>query len=81
MPVAVRAAAYGAIGVAMARPGHTLDGRTSSGEATREQSRDDIHATQEINSIAAAVVSCRTLPGASVNSSGSGQVSLTVSVA
>lgn len=57
MPVAGRAAAYGAIGAAMARPGHTLDGRTSSGEAKREQSRDDIYTIQEINSIVAAVAS------------------------
>ena len=63
IPVAGRAA-YGAIGVAMARPGYTLDRRTSSGVATREQSRSDRFTAYEINSIAAAVATLKKHHGA-----------------
>ena len=59
MPVASRASAYGSIGVAMARPGYTLDGRTSSGEATRDQDFDDRYTAYQINSIAAAVANLK----------------------
>ena len=62
--VARRAASYGAIGVAMARPGYTLDGRTSSGTATRDQSRDDRYTAYEISSIAAAVSALKKHHGA-----------------
>lgn len=62
--VAGRAAAYGSVGVAMARPGYTLDGRTSSGEPTRDQSLDDRYSAYEINSIAAAVASLKKHHGA-----------------
>ena len=64
IPVAGRAASYGAIGVAMARPGYTLDGRTSSGVATRDQSRSDRFTAYEINSIAAAVATLKKHHGA-----------------
>ena len=64
IPVASRAASYGSIGVAIARPGYTLDGRTSSGEPTRDQSRDDRYTAYEINSIAAAVASLKKHHGA-----------------
>ena len=57
--VAMRAASYGAIGVGMARPGYTLDGRTSSGEATRDLHRDDRFTFSEISSIAVAVASLK----------------------
>lgn len=62
--VARRAARYGAIGVAMARPGYTLDGRTSSGVPTREQSRDEIYTADEISSIGVAVESLKKHHGA-----------------
>lgn len=64
IPVAGRAAAYGAIGVAMARPGYTLVGRASTGEPTRDQSLDDRFTAYEISSIAAAVASLKKHHGA-----------------
>ena len=48
-------ATYGAVGVAMARPGYTLDGRTSTGVATRDKHPWHWHRADEIDSIAAAV--------------------------
>ena len=54
-PVAESAAAHGAIGVAMARPGYALDGRTSTGVATRDQGHWYKYRAEEIDSIAAAV--------------------------
>lgn len=62
--VARRAARYGAIGVAMARPGYTLDGRTSSGVATRDQHRDERYTADEISSIGVAVASLKKHHGA-----------------
>ena len=62
--VARRAARYGAVGVAMARPGYTLDGRTSSGVATRDQNRDEIYTADEISSIGVAVDSLKKHHGA-----------------
>ena len=48
-------ATYGAVGVAMARPGYTLDGRTSTRVATRDKHPWYWHRADEIDSIAAAV--------------------------
>ena len=59
IPVALSAASHGAIGIAMARPGYTLDGRTSSGDPTRDMSRDEKFTAYEINSIASAVASLK----------------------
>ena len=59
-PVAGKAAAYGAVGVAMARPGYTLDGRTSSGTATRNQDRWYVYRADETDSVAAAVAALKT---------------------
>lgn len=53
--LARRATEFGAVGVAMMRPGYTGDGRKSSGVATRNQSRSDMYRGAEIDSIAAAV--------------------------
>lgn len=58
-PVARQAAAYGAVGVAMARPGYTLDGRTSSGTATRDQDWWYVYRADEIDSVAAAVAALK----------------------
>ena len=57
--VAGISATYGAVGVAMARPGYTLDGRTSSGVATRIQARWYRYRSEEIDSIAAAVAALK----------------------
>ena len=43
----------------MARPGYTLDGRTSSGVATRDQARFYRYGSEEIDSIAAAVAALK----------------------
>ena len=40
-------ATYGAVGVAMARPGYTLDGRTSTGVATRNKHPSYWHRAEE----------------------------------
>ena len=50
---------YGAVGVAMARPGYTLDGRTSTGVATRDKHPWYWHRSEEIDSIAAAVAALK----------------------
>ena len=63
-PVARKAAEYGAVGVAMARPGYTLDGRTSSGVATRDQLGFDRYKAGEIDSIAAAITTLKKHHGA-----------------
>ena len=52
-------ATYGAVGVAMARPGYTLDGRTSTGVATRDKHPSYWHRAEEIDSIAAAVAALK----------------------
>ena len=57
--VAGISATYGAVGVAMARPGYTLDGRTSGGVATRDQDRWYKYRAEEIDSIAAAVAALK----------------------
>ena len=57
--VAGISATYGAVGVAMARPGYTLDGRTSSGVATRDQARFYLYGSEEIDSITAAVAALK----------------------
>ena len=62
--VAGISATYGAVGVAMARPGYTLDGRTSSGVATRDQARFYRYGSEEIDSIAAAVAALKMHHGA-----------------
>lgn len=62
--VAEKSATYGAVGVAMARPGYTLDGRTSSGVATRDQTRSYWYGSEEIDSIAAAVAALKKHHGA-----------------
>jgi predicted esterase len=53
--VAQVAAEFGAVGVAMMRPGYTGDDRKSSGTASRDQDRDDIYRAVETDSMAAAV--------------------------
>lgn len=57
--VASRAVEFGAIGVAMIRPGYTGDGRKSSGVATRNQNRSDMYRGAEIDSMAAAVAALK----------------------
>ena len=52
-------ATYGAVGVAMARPGYTLDGRTSTGVATRDKHPWYWHRSDEIDSIAATVAALK----------------------
>ena len=47
------------VGVAMARPGYTLDGRTSTGVATRDKHPSYWHRADEIDSIAAAVAALK----------------------
>lgn len=62
--VARSAAEFGAIGVAMMRPGYTGDGRKSSGVATRNQNRSDMYRGAEIDSMATAVVALKKHHGA-----------------
>ena len=59
LPVAEKASEYGAIGVAMMRPGYTGDGRRSSGTPTRSQNRREVYRGAEIDSIAAAVATLK----------------------
>lgn len=58
------AAEFGAVGVAMMRPGYTGDGRKSSGVATRNQNRSDMYRSGEIDSMAAAVAALKKHHGA-----------------
>lgn len=58
-PVAERASQYGAIGVAMMRPGYTGGGRRSSGTPSRSQHRWDVYRGEEIDSIATAVAALK----------------------
>ncbi|MBT3658287.1 MAG: hypothetical protein HOB37_01620 [Rhodospirillaceae bacterium] len=53
------AAARGAVGIAMMRPGYTGDGRTSSGLASRDQNRDQIYSAAEFDSVGAAVAALK----------------------
>ena len=62
--VAGISATYGAVGVAMARPGYTLDGRTSSGVASRDQARFYLYGSEEIDSITVAVAALKKHHGA-----------------
>lgn len=57
--LARRAAEFGAIGVAMMRPGYSGDGRKSSGVATRDQRRSDMYRAAEIDSMAMAVAALK----------------------
>lgn len=59
-PIARRAAEFGAVGVAMMRPGYIGDGRQSSGVATRNQNRPDMYRGDEIDSMATAVAALKT---------------------
>ena len=63
-PVAEKASEYGAVGVAMMRPGYTGDGRRSSGAPSRSQNRWEVYRGKEIDSIAAAVAALKTHHGA-----------------
>ena len=62
--VARISATYDAVGVAMARPGYTVDGRTSSGVATRDQARFYRYGSEEIDSNTAAVAALKKHHGA-----------------
>lgn len=53
-PIAERAAAAGAIGVAMMRPGYAGGGRSSTGIASRKEKRAQIYTPDEMDEIAAA---------------------------
>ena len=53
-PVAEQAAAAGAIGVAMMRPGYPGGGRSSTGIASRKEKRAQIYTPDEMDEIAAA---------------------------
>lgn len=57
--IASAAAKSGAVGVAMARPGYTLEERTSTGTATRDQNRDDRFRAAEIDSIGTAIATLK----------------------
>ena len=63
-PVAESASEYGAVGVAMMRPGYTGDGRRSSGTPSRSQNRWDVYRGEEVDSIAAAVAALKKHHGA-----------------
>ena len=64
-PVARMAAKkHGAIAVVMAQPGYTLEGRTSTGTATRDTHRWYRYRAEKIDSIAAAVAALKTHHGA-----------------
>lgn len=62
--VARRAARYGSVGVAMALPGYTIDGRTSSGVAIRDKEFSDKYTIGDMNSVAAAVANLKKHHGA-----------------
>ncbi len=63
-PVAEQAAAAGAIGVAMMRPGYAGGGRTSTGIASRKENRAQIYTPDEMDEIAAAATRLKDHHGA-----------------
>jgi len=63
-PVAEQAAAAGAIGVAMMRPGYTGGSRTSTGIASRKEKRAQIYTPDEMDEIAAAATRLKAHHGA-----------------
>jgi pimeloyl-ACP methyl ester carboxylesterase len=64
IPVAEMAAERGAAALVLARPGYTVDGRSSTGVASRDQDRTQLYTAAEIDRIGVAVVNLKAFHGA-----------------